>query len=265
MLRHEPTQDDQVDQVQRGQQHRGHDRGGEQLAHRLAHDVGQQDDQEARRNDLPERARGADRAARQRRVIAAREQFRQRDQPDGHHGRPDDAGRGPHEHPDDDDGDRHPAGPVAGQMPHHVDRALGDARLLQQHAHEDEQRDRQQRVVGDHAEDAGRQQVEDHVAQADQAEDDAGRGNREGDRHAGEDQHQQGPDHHQRQRIGIHRVGSGVIGWVRAVPAASPAGPSVAVGRRRHRGRGRTPPPRPAMPSPAPGSRSGRTRPGSRP
>ena len=66
-----------------------------------------------------------------------------------------------------------------------VEQVLGEARLLEHHAHEDEERDRQPLVVGDDAVDARRQQMEERLAEAEEAEDEAARGERDADRDAG--------------------------------------------------------------------------------
>ena len=47
-----------------------------------------------------------------------------------------------------------PATQAAEQPAHGLQQILGDARLLEHHAHEDEHRDRQQRFVGHHPENA---------------------------------------------------------------------------------------------------------------
>ena len=139
----------------------------------------------------PERARGADRAARDLRVVAAPQQRRQRQQPERDHGGADDAGGGAHQHADADDAERHAAAQAARQMADHVEQVIGEARLLEHHAHEDEERDREPLVVGDDAVDARRQQVEQRLAEAEKAEDEAARGERDADRHAGHQQREE--------------------------------------------------------------------------
>ena len=183
--------DHDVDAVQRGQHQPGHHRRREQRAHRQLHDVRQQDQHQARRDDLAQRARGADRAAGDRRVVAAPQQRGQRQQPERDHGGADDAGGGAHQHAHADDAQRHAAAQAAGQVADHVEQVFGQARLLQHHAHEHEQRDRQPLVVGHHAVDARRQQVEQRLAEADEAEHEAARRQRDAHRHAGHQQREE--------------------------------------------------------------------------
>ena len=66
-----------------------------------------------------------------------------------------------------------------GEMADHLHQVLGQPRFLQHHAHEHEQRHGDQRVVGDDAEDAVRQQVEQQRAEAELAEHEAGGGERQ--------------------------------------------------------------------------------------
>ena len=58
------------------------------------------------------------------------------------------------------DRDAKPAAQRTEQPGHGLEQFLGDLRTLQHHAHEDEQRDRQQHLVGHHPEDALRQRAE---------------------------------------------------------------------------------------------------------
>ena len=106
-------------------------------------------------------------------VVAAPQQGRQREQAERDDGGADDAGGRAHQHADQDDADAHAAAQAAGEMADHVHQVFGELGFLQHHAHEDEQRDGEQRVVGRHAEDARRQQVEQQRAEAEIAEDTA--------------------------------------------------------------------------------------------
>ncbi len=153
--------------VDAGQHQARNHRGGEQRADRFVQDIGQQNQDQARRDDLAERAGGADHAAGQALVVTAPQHAGQREQPERHHRGADDAGGRAHQHADQHDADAEAAAQRAGGMADHVHQVLGQPRPLQHHAHEDEQRDRQQRRVGDHAEDAVRQQIEQQRAEAD--------------------------------------------------------------------------------------------------
>ena len=184
----------QVDAEDRRQHEAGDQRGREQRADRLAEDVGQQDQDGAGRDDLAERARRADRAARGRQVIAAPHQGRQRDEAERDDGGADDAGGGAHQHADQDDADAHAAAQTAGQMADDVHQVVGDLGFLQHHAHEHEQRDGDQRVVGGHAVDARRQQIEQAGAEAEIAPEQPADGEREGHRHTDRQQHEERDD-----------------------------------------------------------------------
>ncbi len=129
----------------------------------LVEDVGQQNEDEARRNDLTERAGGADRAAGKALVVAAPQHPGQGEEAERHDRGADDAGGRAHQHADQDDADAKAAAQRAGGMADHIHQVFGEPRALQHHAHEDEERDGEQRGVGDDAEDAMRQQVEQQV------------------------------------------------------------------------------------------------------
>ena len=139
---------------------------------------------------------GADDAAGEPLVVAAPQQGRQRQQSERHDRGADDAGRGAHQHADQDDADAEPAAQAAGGVRDHLHQVFGQPRFLEHHPHEHEQRHRDQRVVGDDAEDAVRQQVEQQRSEAEIAEHEAGGGERERDRNA---RHQQDEERHQHQ------------------------------------------------------------------
>ena len=106
---------EQVDDVDRRQHQAGNHRGCEQRADREVEDVGEQDQDQARRDDLAERARGADDAAGEPVVVAAPQQCRQRQQSERHDRGADDAGGGAHQHAHQDDADAKPAAQAAGE------------------------------------------------------------------------------------------------------------------------------------------------------
>ena len=102
--------------------------------------VAEQDQHDGGRNDLAQRARGGDRAGGELGRIATFEHGRQGQQAHRHHGGADNAGRGRQQRADNDDGYAQPAAHGAKQGPHRFEQFLGNARFLQHHAHEDEER-----------------------------------------------------------------------------------------------------------------------------
>jgi hypothetical protein len=109
---------------------------------------------------------------------------RQHDQAHSHRSGANDAGRRRKQRADDDGGKSETTTPRAEQPAHALEQVLGDARLLQHHAHEHEQRNRQQHRVCDDAVDAVGQRAEN--AEAHDAEKMPERG--KGERHAGQRQ-----------------------------------------------------------------------------
>ncbi len=164
-------------------------------ADRFVENIGQQDQDQAGRNDLAQRAGGADHAAGQPLVVAAAQQRRQSEQAERHHRGADDAGGGAHENADDDDADAEPATQVSGRMRDHVHQVFGELGFLQHHAHEDEQRHGDQRVVRHHAEDAAGKQIEQQRAEADIAEHQTGRRQRQSNRDARQQQDEESDQH----------------------------------------------------------------------
>ena len=139
-------------------------------------------------------------------MVAAADQGRQRDEAERDDGRADDAGGGPHQHADYDDADAHAAAQAAGQMADDIHQVVGDLGFLQHHAHEDEQRDGNQRVVGRHAIDAGRQQVEQARTEAEIAPEQPADSQREGHRHADSEQSEERDDAQDGQQLGVGHV-----------------------------------------------------------
>ena len=211
-LRPDDAQDEDVDAVDAGQHQAGDHRRREQRADRLVHDVGQQDQDQARRNDLTQRAGRADHAAGQTLVVAAPQHTGERQQTERHHRGADDARSRAHQHADQDDPDAEPPAQRPSQMTDHVHQILGQPRSFQHHPHEHEQGDRKQRRIGHDAKQAVRQQVEKQRTEAEIAEHEAGDRQRQRDRDAGQqqdkkrNQHQNGKDFirkHQALRIAI--------------------------------------------------------------
>jgi hypothetical protein len=128
---------------------------------RTLQDVADEDQHRGRRDDLPQRARSADRAGRELRIVAGAHHRRQRQQAHRHDGGADDARRGRQQRPDDHDRITEAATQRAEQFAHGRQQRLGDLRALEHHAHEDEQRHRDQRLVGHRAEVAADQGRED--------------------------------------------------------------------------------------------------------
>ncbi len=191
----EIAEQQQVEGENPGQHQARHHGGGEQGAHGQAQDVGQQDQDQAGRDDLAQGAGGADGAAGQALVVAAPNQGAERQQADGDDRGADDARRRPHQHADDDDGKAHAAAHPSHGMADDVDQVLGHAGFLQHHAHEDEQRQGQQGVIGDDAVNAPRQQAEQAGPEAEIAEQQAGHGERDGDGNADHQKPEEATDH----------------------------------------------------------------------
>ena len=162
---------DEEREIKPDQQQAGQERAGEQVAHR--HDIGRElalrelrrligvvelvaeQHQHGRgRNDLRQRRGGRHRAGGKPRIVAVPQHGRQHDQADGDGGRADHAGAGREQRADDDDGKAEAAAQAAEQPAHALEQLLGDLRLLQHHAHEDEHRDGEQHIVGHNAENA---------------------------------------------------------------------------------------------------------------
>src|SRR5690606_14528953 len=169
-----------------GQDQPGDHRGGKDGAHRFGHDVGQQYQDEARRYDLAEGARAADDAASQRLAVIALEKDRQRQQTERDNGGPDDAGRGAHQHANQNDGKSHSAWKGATQESDDVEQIFGQARSLQHYAHEHEERHGQKRVVGGDTVDSERYQVEQRHPEAEITEGESRDEQRNCNRHADE-------------------------------------------------------------------------------
>ena len=221
-----------VDDVDAGQHQAGNHGGGKQRADRFVENIGEQDQDQAGWNDLAQRAGSADNAAGQPLVVAAAQQRRQREQAERHDGGANDAGCGAHENADDDDADTEPATQVSGRVRDHVHQLFRELGFFQHHAHEDEQRHGDQRVVCHHAEDAAWKQIEQQRAEADIAKHQTGRRQRQSNRDARQQQDEE-PDQHQDGENFIKRHSCALL----ATPGntGSPA-PAIAKTARRTRG-----------------------------
>ncbi len=89
--------------------------------------VTEQHQNDRRRNNLPEGAGCRQRAGSQRRVVAAAQHGRQRQQAEGDHGGADNAGTRRQQRADDANRERQPAAQTTEQSRHGVEQILGDA------------------------------------------------------------------------------------------------------------------------------------------
>jgi hypothetical protein len=217
---------DHVDHVQAGEQEAGDDRGGVHLDHRDAGRGRVDDEQDRGRDQDAQRAAGGDDAAGELLVVAGLEHRRQRDQPHQRDHRAHDAGGGGEKGAGDERGHRHRAGKKAQAHLQAVEQPVQDVGPLDDVAHEQEQRDRDQHIVVHHAEGVLREEVEDAVVPEVLtggevgviAEADAHRHQREGDREAQEDDADEQAQHQQ---------GNGGIAHGTSAPCCLPAPPRV--------------------------------------
>jgi len=215
-----------------GRQHdAGDERAGVHVADRAAELVGHDDQHERRRDDLRERARRRDRPRREAPVVAVAQHDRQRDEAHRDHARRHDAGGRGEQRADED----HRVGEAAAHRTEHladrVEQVLGHAAALEDQSHEREERHREQRVVRHHAPQALGQGAEQRRMQqaeldADQAEHDAVRGERERHRVAQEQEDDERREHQRREvggEEGAHAAVSGrARGWG-AIARVTPA------------------------------------------
>ena len=165
-----------------------------QVAHRAAQLVGQHDQHQRRWDGLRQCARRGDGAGGQHTAIAVAQHDGQRDQTHGDHGRSHHAGGRCQQRAHQNNGNGHTAPHGAKDLAHGLQQVFGHAGLLQDDAHEGEERNRQQCVVLHDPEYAQRQRLEQHGGEepqfnADPAKPHAGR--RQGKRHRKARQQQQ--------------------------------------------------------------------------
>jgi hypothetical protein len=175
------------------------------VADRAAELVGQDDQHQRRRHQLGDGARGRQHAGGVAHVVFVAQHHRQGDHRHGddlgRHG----AGDGAQDEADDDGRIAEPAPDRAEQLAHRFEHVLGQSALLQDGAHEGEERDGEQQFVGqDGAEHAARDGLHERhreVAHLDrhEAEEEADRGQRE--RHRIADDHE---DHEAAEHEGRH-------------------------------------------------------------
>ena len=212
---------DQIEHVERDQHQARNDRAGKQVGDRnrlrgeialrqlrgligIAELVAEQHQHRRRREDLRQRRGRRDRAGGKRLVVAVPQHGRQHDQAHRHRRSADDAFGGGEQHADEDHRNAKAARQRAEQPAHGFQQILGDARALQHHAHEDEERDGEQHVVGHDAENALRQRAKEREimtarGRAGGGEEQRHAGKRQRHRIAGEQQRADG-DHHARRR-----------------------------------------------------------------
>ncbi len=186
-------------------------RAGVHVADRAAELVGHDDEHERGRHDLCERSGSRDRAGCEARVIAVAQHDRQRDEAHGYDGGRDDAGRRREQGADENDRVRNAAAHGPEQLAYGFEQILGHAGAFENEPHERKERDREQRLVAHHPEDALGQGLEqrpgeiDHAARigselyADDEEHQPDGGEREGDRIAGEQDQDERREHDRRE------------------------------------------------------------------
>jgi hypothetical protein len=216
-LRPQPGDEHLVEHVEEDEQQSGHDRAGEQVSHRHglrrevaerelraliggAELVAEHDEHDGWRDDLAQGAGSRDGARGERARIAVAQHRRQRHQPHGDDRGADDARRRGKQRPDDEDRKAEPAAHCAEQAGAGVDQLLRDARALQHHAHQHEERDGDQHVVGHDAVDALGERLQEGIVHgtrrhADGEEDESTASESEGHGKAGEEQREGAAEH----------------------------------------------------------------------
>ena len=126
------------------------------VAGRPAELVGEHDQHQRGRDELGDGARRGDDAGGVAHVVAVARHHRQRDQPHGDDRGGDRAGDGAEDRADEDHRIGQAAAHAAEQLAEAFEQILGQAAAFEDHAHEGEERDRQQQLVGEHARTAGR-------------------------------------------------------------------------------------------------------------
>jgi len=191
---------DHVDDVGAGQDEARQDGTAVHVADRSAELIGQDDEHQRGRDDLRERAGRRDDARRKTAVVAVAQHDGQRDQPHRDDRSRDHAGRGRQHGAHQHDGDGQAALDRTEELSDGLEQILGHARSLEDQAHQREEGNGQQRVVGDDAEDPLRQGLEECGRQqsqfdAHQGIQDAVGGQRKGDRETQQQERHQGGEH----------------------------------------------------------------------
>jgi hypothetical protein len=233
-FRVEDRLDDHPAEIERDEQEPGEQRPREEIAHgdrcgsevALGHlhlgvdarqHVAHEDQHRGRRDDLTERARRADDAGGELGVVAGAHHGRKRDQAHGDDRRADHARRGRKQGADDDDGDSETAAQVSEELAHRQEQLLGDLGPLEHHAHEDEERHRDQHLVGHEADVApcqrteigGVEHTQPHAGQPEhQRHAGEGEGHREAQHEEADDAEEHQPGEDLAEEDGIHQCDS---------------------------------------------------------
>ncbi len=159
-LRIEDRHEHHIAEIEAREHEAGNDGALVHVANRTAELVGHDDQDEARRNDLGERAGGGDHAGREPPIVAVAQHDRQRDQPHGDNRGGDDAGGRREQRADDDHCEGEAAAHRPEELSDRVEQLLRHSGALQNEAHEGEEGYGEQRVVAHHTENAIRQDLE---------------------------------------------------------------------------------------------------------
>ncbi len=164
-FRPEDRQHQDEEHEDRDLQDRGTDRAEIHVADRPAELVGENDEHERGRDDLGDRARRGDDAGRKPRVVAVAQHDRQRDHAHGDDRGSDRAGDGAENGADEDDRVGKAAWNAAEELAGAFEKVLGQTASLQNRTHEGEEGNGEQQIVGDDAEDAKRQGLQEGLAE----------------------------------------------------------------------------------------------------
>ena len=190
-----------VEDVERGEQEAGSERGGVELGDRHADHRAHDDQHDARRDQDAERAACGDRARRKLWVVAALDHDRRRHDAEHRHRRADDAGRHG-EHRGGEDHDQEQSAPHRSQhVAESAEQALHEAGLLRHVAHEDEQRHGRQHLLLHQADDLEVGEVEHPRPEPHEAKDEGEEQKREGDRETDEDDAEEQDEHDQAEQL----------------------------------------------------------------
>ena len=200
--RFEHGHDGDPDQIQAHQDSPGNDGADEHVADRHVEDAPEEHEHHAGRDDLSERPRRGDRARRHLGTVAAPEHGGQAEQAHGHDRRPHDTGGCAQQRAHDHDRHRESAPQPAEEQGHGLQHVLGQAGLLQHHAHVDEERHGEEDVVRHDAPDAQGQQVEEVRAEGHEPEQHGHAAEGEGHRVPHQEQQEEDQEEDERHRFG---------------------------------------------------------------
>ena len=158
-LREEHRHPDHVSEIEPGKHQAGDDRALVHVADGAPELVGHDDQDEARRDDLRERAGGSDDTGCEPPVVAVAQHDRERDQPHRDDRGGDDAGRRGEKGADHHHRQSEAAAHGAEELSDRVEQVFRHPGAFQNETHEREERDREQRLVAHDAVDAIRQSL----------------------------------------------------------------------------------------------------------